>query len=95
MIQASTGKPDAALGEVTLQVEPYAGNDASLCTAVAAVYSLLGRNGLSMQWLEKAVSLGYRDFIWLSNDPNFNGIRKDPRFATLMEKLKRERDGTN
>jgi tetratricopeptide (TPR) repeat protein len=88
MIQIASGQPDAALGEVTLQVEPYAGSDASLCTAVAAVYALLSRNGLSVQWLEKAISLGYKDYIWLSNDPNFDGLRKDPRFAALMEKLK-------
>jgi tetratricopeptide (TPR) repeat protein len=91
MIQASSGEPDKALGEVTLQVEPYAGSNASLCTAIAAVYSLLGRKGLSIQWLERAVSLGYMDFVWLSNDPNFDGVRKDPRFAALMEKIKRER----
>jgi adenylate cyclase len=90
MILASTGSLDEAVEEVTLRVEPYAGGNASLCVSVAAVYALLGRKGLSVQWLEKAVSLGYRDYIWLSNDPNFDGMRTDQRFVELMGKIKTE-----
>ena len=90
MILASTGNLDGALEEVTLRVEPYAGGNAPLCTSVAAVYSLLKRNGLAVKWLEKAVSLGYRDFIWLSNDPNFDGMRQDQRFVELMRQIKTE-----
>jgi adenylate cyclase len=90
MILASMGNLDGALEEVTLRVEPYSGGNAPLCTSVAAVYSLLKRNGLAVQWLEKAVSLGYRDFIWLSNDPNFDRMRQDPRFAELMKQIKTE-----
>jgi tetratricopeptide (TPR) repeat protein len=90
MILASTGNLDGALEEVTLRVEPYAGGNAPLCTSVAAVYSLLKRNGLAVQWLEKAVSLGYRDFIWLSSDPNFDGMRQDQRFIELMRQIKTE-----
>jgi len=88
MIQAASGRPDSALSEVTLRVEPYTEGDASLCSAAAAVYSLLGRNGLAIQWLEKAVSLGYEDFVWLSNDPNFDRMRNDPRFIGVLERVK-------
>ena len=90
MIEAASGRGDAALSEVTLQVEPFTSNNASLCVTVAAVYALLGRNGLSIQWLEKAVSFGYKDTIWLSNDSNFAELRKDPRFIDLVDRLKKE-----
>ena len=90
MILASNGNLDGAVEEVTLHVEPYAAGNAPLCVSVAAVYALLGRKGLSVQWLEKAVSLGYKDYIWLSNDPNFDGMRADPRFSDLLGKVKTE-----
>ncbi|MBN2201246.1 tetratricopeptide repeat protein, partial [bacterium] len=61
MILARSGEMDAALEEVTLRVEPYAGNMASLHVSVAAVYALLGRNGTAVESLEKALNFGYID----------------------------------
>lgn len=88
MILARSGDKDAALGEVTLRVEPYAGNIASLHVSIAAVYALLGRNGTAVESLEKALSFGYIDYPWLSFDPNFAGLRQDPRFQDCMKRLK-------
>jgi tetratricopeptide (TPR) repeat protein len=92
MALASTGRPDDALAEVSLQVEPYTAGNAALCTAVAAVYSLLERYGLSLQWLDKALSQGYSDYPWMSRDPHFDGMRQDPRFKAFMERLRSEWD---
>ena len=88
MIQAKTGDPDAALGEVELEVKPQAEGNASLATAVAAVYSILGLKGQSVQWLEKAVSWGYMEYPWLVKDPNFTALQGDERFEAICDTLK-------
>lgn len=90
MIYARQGDNDKALGEVELEVKPFAAANSSLATAVAAVYSVLGRDGLAVQWLEKAYSRGYKEYPWLVNDPNFDNLREDKRFILLMEKIKIE-----
>jgi len=89
MIYAKQGKLDAALGELELEVKPYVRTDASLATAVAAIYALVKQNGQAVQWLQKALSLGYREYPWLVNDPNFEDLRTDERFVNLMKEMKR------
>ena len=88
MIYAKQGKLDESLGEVELYVKPYIGNDGALATAVAAVYGLLGQKGQAIQWLEKAISWGYKEYPWLITDPNFRELRQDDRFGQLMDSLK-------
>lgn len=90
MIYAKQGKLDDALAELELEVKPHVHNDGSLATAVAAVHSLLNQNGQAVQWLEKAVSWGYKEYPWLANDPNFESLREDARFVQLMEGMKEE-----
>ena len=88
MIYVKQGRLDEALGELELEVKPYVRNDGSLATAVAAIYALLGQNGQAVAWLDKAFSFGYREYPWLINDPNFEGLREDARFVDLMERVK-------
>jgi tetratricopeptide (TPR) repeat protein len=88
MILAASGKADEALGTVALGVDPYAGNNASLRVASAAVYAMLGRNGLAVASIEKALSLGYIDYPWMSKDPHFDGLRSDVRFQDCLKRLK-------
>ena len=89
MIYAKQGKLDDALGEIELEVKPNVGSDASLATAVAAIYTLIDRKGEAIQWLEKAVAWGYREYPWLVNDPNFEGLKKDPRFEQILKTMQR------
>ncbi|NQT27187.1 hypothetical protein HQ585_17665 [candidate division KSB1 bacterium] len=88
MVFTKTGRMDDALGEVELEVKPAVGSNASMMTAVAAIYTLLGRNGEAITWLEKAVDAGYREYPWIANDPNFSGLKGDERFDALMLRLK-------
>lgn len=88
MILISKKQPDNALAELELEVKPYAGNDPALATAIAAVYCRIGRNGLAIEWLRKAVGWGYLEYPWLMNDPNFRNLHDDPRFQTLTADLK-------
>jgi len=38
--------------------------------------------------LEKALSFWYKEYPWLANDPNFEGLRTDERFQGLMDKMR-------
>ena len=88
MIYTKQGKLDDALGEVELEVKPYVGNNGSLASAVAAIYTLLKRDGQAIQWIEKAVQFGYKEYPWMINDPNFKQLHKDARFVELMNRMK-------
>lgn len=88
MVYAKEGRLDEAMAEVELEVKPYTGRNASLATSVAAIYALLQRNGLAMEWLGNARTYGYSEYPWLLYDPNFDGLRNDSRFIAYMENLK-------
>ncbi|MFO7889018.1 MAG: tetratricopeptide repeat protein [bacterium] len=90
MIQARKGNQDQALAGVELEVKPYVNNNASLATAVAAVYALLGRNGLAVQWIQKAHEYGFKEYLWLANDPHYDNLRDDQRFIAIMDTIKTE-----
>jgi hypothetical protein len=89
MVFAKQGRLDDSLGEVELEVKPYVGNDPSLATAVAAIYTLLNRKGEAIQWMEKALEWGYLEYIWVDTDPNFGGLRNDERFIRILETMRR------
>ena len=90
MAYAKNQDLDKALYDLEVNVKPYVGTDASLATAVAAVYALIGQSGSAVQWLQEAVSMGYREYPWMNNDPNFKGLKKDERFQELLANLKSE-----
>ena len=56
---------------------------------LAEAYLLLGKTSEALDSLEAAFRLGYRD-RWLTLDPLFGGIRKEPRFLNLLSKLEEQ-----
>jgi hypothetical protein len=38
--------------------------------------------------LERALSLGYRDFKWLAKDPDLRLLRKHPIFRSIKNKIR-------
>jgi Tfp pilus assembly protein PilF/TolB-like protein len=90
MVYAKQDQNDQALGELELNVIPYLHDDAALYVAVSAGYALINRPGLSVQWLQRAVDCGYRQYPWLENDPHFKSVRNDERFIQIMKSLRKE-----
>jgi len=39
--------------------------------------------------LEKALNLGYKDFVWLAKDPDLKKFRAQPAYRDLKEKIRR------
>lgn len=56
---------------------------------LACSYSLIGQVDLAARSLEKALTLGYRDFKWLAKDPDLRTLRKDPVFLEIKAKIRK------
>ena len=62
-------------------------------TSLAAVQAALGETGPALDSLDKALALRDQRLIFLKDDPRWLGLRQQPRFKTLMVKLKLDRFG--
>jgi tetratricopeptide (TPR) repeat protein len=51
---------------------------------LACSYALLNRTDQALRTLRLAVELGYRDFRYMREDHDLDGIRHDPRFRQLL-----------
>jgi tetratricopeptide (TPR) repeat protein len=54
---------------------------------LACSYALNGRMDRAVVALERAISLGYRDFRWIARDPDLIALRKHPRYRRIKEKI--------
>ena len=55
---------------------------------LACSYSLADEIERAAAALEKALSLGYRDFAWLVKDPDLKKLRAQPAFDELKAKIR-------
>jgi tetratricopeptide (TPR) repeat protein len=55
---------------------------------LACSYSLADEIDRAAAALEKALSLGYRDFAWLVKDPDLKKLRAQPAFDELKAKIR-------
>ena len=56
---------------------------------LACSYSLNSEFDAAGAALEKALSLGYRDFKWLAKDPNLRRLRKHPIYRGIRDKIRK------
>jgi predicted Zn-dependent protease len=57
---------------------------------LACSLALSKRQADALRSLHRAVELGYRDFDWMSQDPDLEVLRQHPGFLSLLETLKPE-----
>jgi hypothetical protein len=55
---------------------------------LACSLALSKRNADALRSLRHAIGLGYRDFEWMSHDPDLHGLKKTPEFGALVDQLK-------
>jgi TolB-like protein/Flp pilus assembly protein TadD len=55
---------------------------------LALIYSALGDRDRTFEWLEKAYDEHDGELIWLGVDPIYDRVREDPRFRSLLERLR-------
>ncbi len=56
---------------------------------LACSYSLNSELNHAAAALERAISLGYRDFKWLSRDPDLRRLRKHPLYRGIADTIRR------
>src|ERR1051325_10060538 len=89
MFLSAQGKHDEALAQLTSDVKRNGEVDADISYSIGSVYALEGLRGDAFEWLERSISLGNSNRTCFENDPNWAGLRDDPRFAELMKALTR------
>ena len=55
---------------------------------LACSLALCRRRADALRSLRRAVELGYRDFEWMSRDPDLNLLKSDPEFIALLDRLR-------
>ena len=58
---------------------------------LACSLALSKRNSEALRSLREAVGLGYRDFEWMSHDPDLQGLKERPEFGELVGRPKPRR----
>jgi Tfp pilus assembly protein PilF len=53
---------------------------------LARIYAFYGEKEAALEWLRKAVNIGYKDFAYLNADPAFTAMREDPVFAQFANR---------
>lgn len=54
---------------------------------LACSLALSKRRADALRSLRQAVSLGYEDYDWMSQDPDLEGLKNAPEFKNLLKKL--------
>jgi len=88
MFFSAQGKHEEAVAQLTDDVKRNGEVDADISYSIASVYALEGRSDEAFEWFERSIALGNENRPCFESDPNWEGLRSDPRFAQLMTKVK-------
>ncbi|MEM7199691.1 MAG: tetratricopeptide repeat protein [Planctomycetota bacterium] len=55
---------------------------------IACVHSLKGDTDQAIEWLQKAVKVGFNNVSHVATDTDMDNVRGDPRFAEVVQKMR-------
>jgi tetratricopeptide (TPR) repeat protein len=55
---------------------------------LACSLALCRRKSAALASLQRAVELGYRDFKWMSQDPDLEVLKRHPQFTALLQTVR-------
>jgi tetratricopeptide (TPR) repeat protein len=91
LAHALRGERDAAERLATPEFKSRMWGDFKYTHDMAQTYALLGDIDQGLRWLQRSTERGFIHYPFLSTrDPLLENLRSDPRFHTLMEKVRRE-----
>ena len=86
MVHASRGERD----KINPRIFRYKAEeivDGDLAEWIGSIYALLGEKGPALAWLRRAVQLGDHNFPWFQRDKNWEKLRGDPEFQSIMSEV--------
>jgi serine/threonine-protein kinase len=54
---------------------------------IAAIHAVRGESVPAIEWLERGLTAGYKDYSTLGRHPIFESLRREPRFVDLLKKM--------
>jgi serine/threonine protein kinase/tetratricopeptide (TPR) repeat protein len=82
------GERARALGLIDDQVIATARADQDIAYRLATIYALDLQADEALDWLERAISMGNENYPWMATSPNWDALRDDPRFKSILESLR-------
>jgi len=55
---------------------------------IAQIYAVLGEKDMALQWLGRGYEEHSSNMVYLAIDPQWDGMRSDPRFADLLRRMR-------
>jgi serine/threonine protein kinase/tetratricopeptide (TPR) repeat protein len=83
------GEHEAARALVSERVREIAAADHDIALWVAELFAMEGLREQGLEWVRRAVSIGNENYPLIANTRKLDALRQDPRFAELVEELRR------
>lgn len=92
MLAASDGNHREAEEKIKSAIERGKGFGHFHHTAyhIACAYAIMNKHEQAIKWLESVANDGFPCYVLFERDHNLDNLRQDPRFQTLLAKLKQE-----
>lgn len=84
---STLGDHAGARRELTERVKEVAAADHDVPYWLASAYALENEPDEAFKWLEQAINLGNENRPWFESNPAWAGLRDDPRFRELMNRI--------
>ncbi len=81
------GQRERALGWSSRALELHP-NDQGVLTNGACLFARAGRVDEALELLERTIARGFGKRDWIEHDPDYDSLRGDPRFQSMLAKLR-------
>jgi serine/threonine protein kinase/tetratricopeptide (TPR) repeat protein len=86
-------KERAKIDPKLFQYRPEQLIDGDAAYWMGGIYALLGDKQHALQWLKRSVALGNMNYPWFQRDKNYDSLRSDPEYQSIMAGVRQRWQG--